>query len=260
MRANSSKDICDNIVTMYQRLITPFVLILSIFILLFMYTRLIGPIPFSVSSVTTQKSTTFDVTGEGKSSTAPDIAEITAGITVSAQTVKTAQDQINSIINKVTQALKQNGVDSKDIQTTNYSINPTYDYGGGSQRITGYSASTNLSVKVRNLDKVNDVIDAATANGANQISGLSFDVDDKTKVEDEARQKAVAEAKKKAMEAAKIAGFKLGRIINYSESFQGGPRPIPLMMGVAKSANIPTEVEPGSSEVVVNVTLSYEIQ
>jgi len=245
---------------MYSRIVTPLIWFAIFFVLLFLYTKFAGPIPFSVSSVTTQKSTTFDVTGEGKSSIKPDIAEITAGITVSAQTVKAAQDQINTIINKVSQAIKQTGVDAKDIQTTNYSINPTYDYGSGSQRITGYSASTNLSVKVRNLDKVNDAIDAATANGANQISGLSFGVDDKTKVEDEARQKAVAEAKKKAEQAAKIAGFKLGRIINYSENFQGEPGPIPIFMETAKSQGTPTQVEPGSSEVVVSVKLSYEIQ
>lgn len=245
---------------MYQRFISFFVLILSIFVLFFLYTKLIGPIPFSVKSVTTTKFTTFDVTGEGKSSIKPDIAEITAGITVSAQTVKAAQDQINAVINKVSQAIKQTGVDPKDIQTTNYNINPSYDYTGGSQRITGYSASTNLSVKVRNLDNVNNVIDAAGANGANQISGLSFGVDDKTKAEDEARKKAVDEAKKKAEQAAKIAGFKLGRIINYSENFQGEPRPIPLMMETAKSQGAPTQVEPGSSEVTVSVTLSYEIQ
>lgn len=260
MRANSSKGKCDNILSMFLIPGRPFFLIFSFFVLLFLYTKLIGPIPFSLSSVTTQKSTTFDVTGEGKSSTAPDIAEITAGITVSAQTVKAAQDQINAVINKVSQAIKQTGVDPKDIQTTNYNIYPSYDYTGGSQRITGYSASTNLSVKVRDLDNVNNVIDAVTASGANQISGLSFGVDDKTKVEDEARQKAVAQAKKKAEQAAKIAGFKLGRIINYSENFQGEPRPIPLMMETAKSAGVPTRVEPGSSEVIVNVTLSYEIQ
>lgn len=246
---------------MYQRLITPFVLILSIFILLFMYTKLIGPIPFSVSSVTTQKSTTFDVTGEGKSPAKPDIASLTVGISAQGPSVKSVQDQINSAINQVSQALKQTGVDPKDIQSTNYNINPSYDYRGETQRITGYNASTNLSVKVRNLDNVNNVIDAAGANGANQISGLIFEVEDRTKLEDEARRKAVDEAKKKAMEAAKIAGFKLGRIINYSENFQGEPRPIPLMMETtAKSQGVPTQVEPGSSEITVSVTLSYEIQ
>lgn len=218
-----------------------------------------GPLPFSVTSVTTQKSDTFNVTGEGKVSVIPDIATINAGISVQASTVKAAQDQMNSVINKVSDAVKNAGVDSKDIQTSNYNVSPGYDFSGGSQRIIGYRADTNLTVKVRNLDNVNQVIDAATANGANQISGLNFEVEDKTKAENDARQKAVEEAKKKASEAAKIAGFKLGRIINYSENFQGGIRPLPVME-LSRATGAPTQVEPGSTEVVVNVTLSYEIQ
>lgn len=231
------------------------------FILLFVYTKIAGPIPFSVSSVTTAKSDTFNVTGEGKTTIRPDFASFTAGITVQADSVKAAQDQINSVINKVSDAIKKTGVEAKDIQTANYNINPAYDYSGGKPKITGYNADTNLTVKVRTLDNVNKAMDAATANGANQVSSLAFGVDDKTKAEDEARQQAVAEAKKKAAEAAKIAGFRLGRIINYSENFGNNPRPIPMALEAAKQAGgAPTQVEPGSSEIIVNVTLSYEIQ
>lgn len=245
---------------MYLRFLGSLTWISTLFILLFLYTKLVGPIPLSINSVATQKSTTFDVTGEGKVTVKPDMASVTAGIQAQSSSVKEAQDQINSVINKVSEAVKQTGVDEKDIQTTNYSIYPTYDYGGGAQKITGYNAGANLLIKVRNLDNVNNAIDTATKNGANQISGLSFGIDDKTKVEAEARQKAVDEAKKKAQEAAKIAGFKLGRIINYSENFQGGVRPISFALEAAKAVGSPTQVEPGSSEVVVNVTLSYEIQ
>lgn len=246
---------------MYSRFTGPFVWLVGFFALLFLYTKIAGPLPFSVTSVTTQKSTTFDVTGEGKVMIKPDIASITAGISVQAQSVKSAQDQINSVINKVSLAVKQTGVDAKDIQTTNYSINPSFDYTGGTQRITGYSASTNLLIKVRDLDNVNNVIDAVTGSGANQVFGVSFDIDDKTKAENEARQKAVDEAKKKAADAAKIAGFKLGRIINYSENLPGSIRPIPLAVGaLEKASGAPTQIEPGSSEVSVTVTLSYEIQ
>src|SRR3989344_1456639 len=196
------------------------------FLLLFSVTKLFGPIPFSVNSVTTTKFTTFDVTGEGKVTVKPDVASVTVGIQATGSTVKTVQEQINSVINKVSDAVKKLGVDAKDIQTTNYSINPTYDYSGGNQKITGYSASTNLLIKVKQIDKINQVIDAATQNGANQVSGISFDVLDKTKIENEARAKAVVEAKEKAQNAAKIAGFKLGKIINYSENMDGYPVPM----------------------------------
>lgn len=229
------------------------------FILLFIYTKVAGPIPFSVSSVTTTKTDTFNVTGEGSVAAKPDIATLTVGIQAQGANVKTAQDQINATINKVAEAIKKLGVDQKDIQTTNYNINPTYDYQGSTQRITGYSASTNLSIKVRNIDLVNQVIDQATANGANQVGAINFDVDDKSKLEDEARQKAVALAKKKAESAAKIAGFKLGRMVNYSENFEGVPRPIPMAIGAPEAQKLETAVEPGSSEIKVVVTLSYEI-
>ncbi len=247
---------------MHSRINSPFAWILSFFLLLFLYTKFIGPIPFSVNSITTTKSDTFQVNGEGKATAVPDIANVTIGIQASGQTVKAAQDQINATINNISGAVKNLGVDVKDIQTTNYSIHPNYDFRESSQRITGYSASTNLSIKVRQIDGVNDVIDAATANGANQVGGINFDIDNKSKLENEAREKAVTDAKKKAENAAKIAGFKLGRIINYSENFGGYPIPISLRtmaMGSAEDSEA-TQVEVGSTDITVSVILSYEIQ
>ncbi|OGG23698.1 hypothetical protein A3A79_00620 [Candidatus Gottesmanbacteria bacterium RIFCSPLOWO2_01_FULL_43_11b] len=232
------------------------------FLLLFAYTKLVGPIPFSVTSVTTTKTDTFSVTGSGKMTVVPDIAVINVGVTSRGATVKAAQQQLNSKINAISDAIKKLGVSEKDIQTSNYSIYPNYDFQTGGQRVSGYQASSNLTVKIRDIEKANSVIDAATAAGANQVSGVSFDVDDKTKAENEAREKAVTEARKKATDAARIAGFKLGRVINYSESFGGEPRPIPLMEKAvgAPDDSVTTQVEPGTNEVVVTVTLSFEIQ
>jgi len=232
------------------------------FIALFAYTKLVGPIPFSVTSTTTTTADVFTVTGEGKVSAAPDIAIVNAGVQAQGATVKLAQDQLNKAINAVSAAVKSAGVDAKDIQTSGYNVNPNYDFQSGGQRITGYQASSSLTIKVRDIEKANAVIDAATAAGANQVGGISFDIDDKTKVENEAREKAVAEAKKKAENAARIAGFKLGRIINYSENFGGSPRPLLMMEAKAVGAldQAPTQVEPGTNEIVVNVTLAFEIR
>lgn len=245
-----------------MRFVVTFTLpILTFFVLLFAYTKIAGPVPFSVNSIVTTKTDIFNVSGEGTVIVKPDMAMLSAGIQARADTVKAVQDQINATINKVADSIKKLDVDQKDIQTSNYNISPIYDYQSGTGRITGYSASSALSIKVRNLDLINQVIDTATANGANQISGVSFSVDDKSKTEDEARQKAVAEVRKKAESAAQIAGFKLGRIVNYSESFGGEPRPLPYAVGsVAEGAKLETAVEPGSSEIKVTVTLSYEIQ
>lgn len=235
--------------------------ILLFFIALFVYTKLAGPIPFSVTSVTTTKSDTFNVTGEGKVNVIPDIATIMVGVTGQGATVTAAQNTLNTDINKVTEAIKRLGIEAKDIKTSNYNIQPVYDYRSTPQKITGYNATSNLTIKVKNTDRVNSVIDAATGNGANLVSGVTFDVADKTKAENEARKEAVADAKAKAENAAKIAGFTLGRIINYSENFGGNPRPV-LMAAKADGlgGGSGTQIEPGTSEINLAVSLSYEIR
>lgn len=232
------------------------------FILLFAYTKLAGPIPFSLNSVVSTKTDFFTVNGEGKVEVSPDIAVVNVGVTAQGATVKAVQQELNTKINAVTSAIKGLGVDAKDIKNANYNINPSYDYQSGTQKITGYQANTNLIVKVRDLDKVNGVIDGATASGANEVGGISFDVDDKSKAENQAREQAVADAKKKAESAAKIAGFTLGRVINYQESFGGGVRPMPMYdkaVATMEASGAPTQIEPGSSEVVVQVTLTYQL-
>ena len=225
------------------------------FLVLFLYTKLAGPLPFSINSVTTTKSTTFDVTGEGKVSVKPDTATIQAGVLATGSTTSEAQNKINSIINNVSSSIKELGVDPKDIQTTNYSITPTYDL---NQKITGYSANTTLTIKVKDIEKVNDVIDATTKAGANNVASLGFTTSERSEFENEARKNAVADAKKKAENAANIAGFRLGKLVNYSESLNGGPRPIPFALDKAESTS--TNVEPGSDEIQVTVVLSYEIE
>ena len=236
--------------------------VILFFIALFAYSKLAGPIPFSVNSVVTSKTDTFSVTGEGKVSVPPDIAIVNVGVQAQGSSVKAVQDQLNKNINAVSAAVKSAGVDSKDVQTNGYNINPMYDYNGGSQRITGYQASSNLTIKVRKIDNANAVIDGATAAGANQVGGITFDVDDKTKAQNEARQLAVADAKSKAENAAKMAGFSLGRIINYSEDFGNVIRPVPMMAKAdsASGGGIATQIDTGSNEITVNVTLSYQIQ
>lgn len=234
--------------------------IILFFLCLVAFIKFVGPIPLSISSVTTTKTDTFSVSGEGKVTMIPDIAVVNVGVTAQSANVSQVQQQLNKKMNAISDAIKKLGVDSKDIQTSNYNISPTYDYSGGSQRVTGYQANSNLTIKVRKIDNANGVIDAATANGANQVSGITFDVDDKTKAENQAREQAVADAKSKAETAARAAGFALGRIINYSEGGGAAPRPVMLDKAISMAGGgAPTQVEPGSSELSVTVTLSYEI-
>ena len=190
------------------------------------------------------------------------MALLSAGVTVTSSTVKLAQSELNTKLNAVSNSIKSLGIDSRDIKTSHYSLNPQYDYRDGTSRITGYQASSNLAIKIKDLDRANDVLDAVVASGANVVNGLSFDVADKTKAENEARKIAVEEARAKAQEASKLAGFSLGRMINYSENWGNqGPRPMYAAMDRAGASEIAkTQIEPGSNEISVNVTLSYEIR
>jgi uncharacterized protein YggE len=243
------------------KLALPFIVIIFFFLCLFAFVKLMGPIPFSVDSTQTTKTDTFSVTGTGKSSQKPDSATVTVGVTSNGQTVEDTQSKMNTAINKVSQAIKAVGIDPADIQTANYNVNPNYVFTGGKQGTDGYNASTNLTIKIKDVDNVNKVIDAATQNGATQVGGVDFKVADESKAQNEARAAAVADAKKKAQDAASIAGFKLGRVLNYTEDLGGGfPRPVPMAMDAAgTSKSVPTQVEPGSNEIQVTVTLSYQI-
>jgi len=251
--------------TLFQKTLPVFLIVIFFFLTASVYSKFGNPLPFSINSTVTNKTDIFTVTGEGTISIQPDIAYVNAGISQSASTVKQAQTKINEVINKITSGLKSLGIDSKDIKTTNYSINPTYDWSSNTQRITGYSASTQLNIKITDIDKVNDVIDSTTANGANQIGNITFDTEDRQVAEEEARQQAIAEASKKAETAAKAAGFRLGKIVGYSEnSFDSNvirPESYAKMAVSLDGANAGggTEIQTGSEEVKITVVLNYQI-
>lgn len=238
--------------------------IVFFFICLFLYTKFVGPVPFSVNSTVTNKSDIFSSMGEGKIVVKPDTAFVSVGIEKSAPTVKEAQDQVNIVIKNISDAYKKLKIDDKDIQTANYSINPTIDWSSGRQKITGYMANTNLTIKVKNIDQVNDVIDLATISGANQVGNIYFDIDNREQYEDIVRKEAVAKAKENARIAAGEAGFKLGRIINYYEDKGNLISPAPIYsraaVGLLDAKAPETQIQTGSTEIKMTVTLSYEIQ
>ncbi len=240
-----------------------FVSILILFATAGLFFKFIGPIPLRINQITTQKSATFDAVGEGTATVAPDQAEIALGVTTTKTNVAAAKAETNQVINAVTKALKDSGVGEKQITTQNYSVSPNYDYQEGRNRITGYTVSATLRVKFTDFDKLNQAIDAAASLGANQIGNVSFTLSDeaRAKAENEARSEAVKVAKAKAQSLAQAADIRLGKIINVQENISPQPGPLYRTME-AKVANAPdstpTQIEPGTTEVKLSVTLSYE--
>lgn len=215
---------------------------------------------------TDQQFYTITIDGEGKVNAIPDIAQISLGVTTDNQKVAEAQKENTSKVNDLMKSLKAAGIDDKDIKTSNYNIYPKYDYTNGRQNLTGYTVSQSLDVKIRNLDSVGSIIESAGKLGANQVGSLSFTIDDPEVIKQQAREKALLNAKEKAGDLAKVAGVKLGKLVSFTENANSsGPiyydsykLSAPTGMGGAEAAPAPA-IAPGSQDVVVNVTVTYEV-
>lgn len=222
------------------------------------YFKWMGSLPISVTQ--TQKASMFDVSGEGKVVVVPDQATMSMGVQEQGYNLKQVQEQVNSKMTSLTKSLKELGIAEKDIKTTGYNYYPDY------QNKNLYTAYANVSVVVRELDKVSDVMDLIGTLGLDNVSGPAFGLSDElsNKTVKEARGLAIDKAKAKAEELSGLAGMKLGRIVNIVEGANRSPNymlrdaALPMTGGGVEMAKTPTPVEAGSSEVSVSVTLSYE--
>ena len=228
---------------------------------------MMGPQWFSniKAEVTSQPySRTITVTAEGKLNVKPDIAIVNLSVVTQGTSVKTVVKAGNEKMDAVVAAVKALKIEDKDITSSNYSLYPTYDYNYSPYRITGYTLSQEIRVKIRDLEIVEDVLDKGIAAGANQVGQLSFDIDDLTAVKKTARKDAFDEARAKAVEMCDAANVKLGRVVTFSEGYDSYPQPVYANYmksydsagAVAESATI----EPGSKDITVNVTITYEIE
>lgn len=221
------------------------------------YFKWMGSLPISVTQ--TQKMSTFDVSGNGGVVVIPDQAILSMGIQEEGYNLKQVQENINIKMTALAKELKTLGIDEKDIKTTGYNYYPDWE---NKKRFTGHAS---VSVTVRDLEKVSSALDLVGRLALDNVSGPSFGLSDELleKSTKDARKEAIDKAKSKAEELAGLAGMKLGRIVNITEAGAGYPVPMyaraEVMMDKAGGApSTPTPVEPGSSEVNVNVILSYE--
>lgn len=215
----------------------------------------------------------FTVSGDGKASGTPDVAEFSFQVITEGGTdVAKLQSDNAGKMNKAIEFVKKQGVVAADIKTEQYSINPRYqttacDYASGKvcppAEIVGYTIQQGATVKIRDFKNISPLLTGTVENGANSVSQINFTIDDPTSIENTARAAAFKKAQEKAQGMAKAGGFKIGRLLDISESNsspiyygRGG-----VMMDMAKSeaAPIPPTIEAGSQDVNITVSLKYEI-
>lgn len=251
------------------------VIILSVFFLV----KIVGEVRTIAFSGDRPYENTIAVSGEGEIFAVPDIATITFSSRHEAKTVGEAQRAVSEEMDAVLAALRDAGLEERDIKTLSYNSYPKYEYqestircitypcpDNGRRVIVGYEVSQTVSAKVRDTDKAPDIVEILGSIGVSDISGPDFSIDDEDSLRALARRQAIDDAKAKAKLLAKDLDVKLVRIVSFSEN--GGYYPMyakydmaeeAIGMGVASSAPAP-ELPAGENRISSSVTIVYQIR
>jgi uncharacterized protein YggE len=200
-----------------------------------------------------------NVVGHGSATVEPDLATTSIGVTISNPSLSEAQGSATTTMNAIIDALKEAGVDEKDIQTSSYSVNvvSNYDNMGNPTEVSGYQVSNVAQVIIRDIDTVGDILEAGVAAGANTIYGVTFAIADPKSVMSDARAAAVADAKATAEELAAASGLTLGRVLSVSEGVDPSiPYAANSQFAGGKGGG---GIAAGTMEITVDVVVTYEL-
>ena len=222
-----------------------------------------------VGELTFNPSRTITVSGEGKAVAVPDIARISFSVVTEGKDPQSVQQENVNKMNAAIDYVKTQGIDAKDIKTSQYSLYPRYDYQvkplgtAGTPFIVGYTMTQTVALKVRDFTKVANILARLPEFGINQVDAVQFAVDDEDAYLNEARAEAFGKARAKAEAMAKANGVSISKVVTFNESFGGGPIPVFYKAleadgrgGVAPAPSL----EPGSQEVTVQVSVTYAIR
>jgi len=193
----------------------------------------------------------------------PDLAVITFTVLKEARAVADAMDENSAAMNNVIKAVKEQGIEDKDLKTTSFNIRPRYEYSEGTygkRILVGYEVIQDLQVKIRDLAKIGTIIEKATSSGANEMSDLQLTIDNQDELKKQAREQAVAAAKIKAEELTSQLGVKLGKIVSFNENFY-----VPYydsgayLMKEGMGGNEVPDIQTGENKISVSVVITYEI-
>ena len=201
------------------------------------------------------------VAGDGSISVAPDYARIRSGVTSRAKTAKEAADANAKAMAAIMAALTGAGIETKDIQTSRFSVLPVYAAPAPNteQRLTGFAVSNQVSVTIRQIDKVGDVLDKLITAGATDAGSVEFLHSDTTKTLDRAREAAMADARRKAEVYARAGGLSLGGVAWVTEDASFAPMPKVAMPRAALAPGGPPPISAGEDTLAVHITVGYDI-
>jgi len=217
----------------------------------------------------TEAARGISVSGTGKVTVVPDVGEISMAAQVTRPSVQQARDDAAKAMDAIRAAVRGQGVEEKDVATSGFNIQPRYDVrpnsNGGTPQISGYQVSNQITVKVRKVDTLSKVLDAAVGAGGNdvRVNSVQFTVDDPEKSAGAAREAAVANARTHAEALAKAAGVKLGKARSVAEA--GTSIPVPRAVAASApslggAADVSTPVSPGQTEVTATVSVVFDIE
>lgn len=221
---------------------------------------------FSVINLADKEETgeTISITGYAEVSAKPDVAQITISVLSENRDLGVATEDNNTKTNAIVSFLKENGIEDKDIKTSNYNINPRYEYYSDyrNRYLAGYEVTQSLVVKIRNLDSVGEIIAGSSERGSNDISSLSFIIDNDEALKAQAKKQAIDDAKLKASELAKDLGISLSEIVGfYENNYYSTPQISYAKVEMAKSLDSSTpSIEAGENTIIASITITYKIK
>jgi uncharacterized protein len=208
------------------------------------------------------KATTFSLSAYGETRVAPDMATITLGVQTDAPTAADALKANGARMNQVMAALKKAGIAERDIQTSNLNLNAQYAYEQNQPpRLTGYQASNQVTITVRDLTKLGATVDATVGAGANTVNGISFGLANPQAAEDAARLEAVKALQAKAALYTRATGYKDLRLVNLNEGggYTPAPPPVPMFAMAKREMADSTSIAAGELKVRIDLTGVYEV-
>ncbi|MEO6729501.1 MAG: SIMPL domain-containing protein [Candidatus Dojkabacteria bacterium] len=214
-----------------------------------------------------QLTNTISVSGDGKLFAKPDMVLITVTASELSATSKQALENASNKIKQAVAVAQANGVAVDDIQTSNLSVSPDYDYNNGTPVLKGQRANVSVEIKVKGVDsnatKATSIIDGVSEIDQIQISNISFDIENKAPLFTQARKLAYDKAKQKADELAGLSGVKLLKPVSVSDTSSDISSPSPLRnvaYAAEASADLSSTLSSGQLEINLNVSVIWGIE